>query len=44
MAYIKEDGTKEYVDNEEITPTIEAIDLEVKEEKIPKEAKKLSEI
>ena len=41
MAYIKEDGTKEYVDNEEYTPTVEA--TEVKEE-TPKEAKKLSEI
>lgn len=43
MAYIKEDGTKEYVDNEEYTPTVEAKEVEVKEE-TPKEAKKLSEI
>ena len=41
MAYIKEDGTKEYVDNEEYTPTIEATEVE---EETPKEAKKLSEI
>lgn len=44
MAYIKEDGTKEYVDNEEIIPTIEATELKVKEEETPKEVKKLSEI
>lgn len=41
MAYIKEDGTKEYVDNEEYIPTVEV--TEAKEEKV-EEVKNLNEI
>lgn len=45
MAYIKEDGTKEYVDNEEYTPTVEATEVKETSQETPKEeVKNLNEI